>query len=161
MAGGAASDRGLVEAILRQGDLMSQALAEVTKKGEGPGSSIKVSPQVKWPILDDTARDVREWREEFERICGLANDCRGLGSAEALVALGNSVKQHHAEVYKEVMKVAARAGEVRADPQKVYDEIMGRLLEFEETLLERQSRSEWKACAPKGKLTAHQFLPVS
>ena len=29
-------------------------------------------------------------------------------------------------------------------------------------MLEKQSRldAEWKACTPKGKLTAHQFLPV-
>ena len=64
-------------ALLRQGELLTEVVGKMNAKGTSQGSSITVQPQVKWPYLDDSVKDIREWKEEFERICGLANDCRG------------------------------------------------------------------------------------
>ena len=61
-----------------------------------------------------------------------------------------------------VVKEASRSGRETEDPEGVYDDIMERLMEFSESLLQKQSRldKEWSADVPKGKLTAHQFLPI-
>ena len=47
-------------AILRQGDILAKAFEKLGSKGTAQGSAIKVQPQVKWPILEDSTKDIRE-----------------------------------------------------------------------------------------------------
>ena len=60
------------------------------------------------------------------------------------------------------LKEASRTGAEFADPDGVYEKATQRLMEFSETVLEKQSRldKEWSVDLPKGKLTALQFLPI-
>ncbi len=39
---------------------------------------IRIEPKVHWPILNNDDLEVEEFYEEFESICGLANDMRGV-----------------------------------------------------------------------------------
>ena len=71
---------------------------------------------------------------------GLANDGRGMKVADMLLTLGQCLKGSKLLIYQNILRTARRTGEVDSDPQKVYDEIIHRLEEFRESLLERQRR---------------------
>ena len=48
---------------------------------------IRIEPKVQWPVLNNDDLEVEEFYEEFENICGLANDMKGLNPMERLLAL--------------------------------------------------------------------------
>ena len=87
-AGSVASgqDHGLAAALEEQTKVLKEALA-----GRGKDSSItSVKTDLHWPTLGDDradSRDVSQFYEEFEDVCGLANSCRGMGHREMLLAL--------------------------------------------------------------------------
>ena len=64
------------------------------------GSIIKISPTVKWPILDDDNNQVKEFFIEFERICGLGNEGRGIEYREMIELLPQSLKGHRLTIFK-------------------------------------------------------------
>ena len=113
-------------------------------------------------MLGDEPADLDHWREDFESVCGLANNCRGLAPQEMLVALKSCLKQSRADVFANQMKAARASGELERDPRAVYDKIMETILATRETSLEVQSvlDKEWASDAGKGRRTAHQFHPV-
>ena len=60
-----------------------------------------------------------------------------------------------------VVRAARRNGDLEGNPKGVYDTVVGRLMEFRESLIEQQTRADrdFEQCT-KGRLTAVQFLPV-
>ena len=65
---------------------------------------IRIEPKVHWPILNNDDLEVEEFYEEFESICGLANDMRGLAPMERLLALKTSLRGSRSETYDNVKK---------------------------------------------------------
>jgi len=119
---------------------------------------------VKWPRLsDDTSdtRDVREFYETFEDVCGLANDCNGMGPEDMLLALRPLCTGSRLKSFMNIYKRESRAGTVRADPAKVYQLIKAKHLLFTESADEKELRASkaFNACT-KGKLLGHQFEPL-
>ena len=54
-------------------------LAEAVKSGaesraDGRHSAIKISPNVKWPVMDDSTDDPEDFKLKFLEVCQLAND---------------------------------------------------------------------------------------
>ena len=75
--------------------------------------------------------------------------------------MGNCLKQSRKKVCRVILKETRRSGLLRTDPGAVYETIRGRLMEFRETILERQNRVENEyANLTKGTLSALQFLPT-
>ena len=131
------------------GTSTSEFLAELVglmkaSPGERSGerSTIQVRPNVVWPSLSDTDLDVVTFIDEYEDVVGLANDGRGMPIREKLRCFGQSLKQSRAKVYKVVLKDARLKGHLDSDPQRVYADVCVRLLEFRESVLERQNRVE-------------------
>ena len=67
------------------------AITEALSLSRGGQSSIStVKADVAWPTLTDDksdARDVVMFYEEFEDVCALANNCKGMSARERLLAL--------------------------------------------------------------------------
>ena len=71
-----------------------------------------------------------------------------------------SLRGSRLKIYKNLVKFH-RKDLVQTDPQKVYELVKERLLEFQETVPEKRSRYLCEfAMMQKGQLTAHQWLPV-
>ena len=91
--------------------------------GKPKQSAIQVTPQLKWPNLGDEgpeSRQIQEFYDKYERICGLANDGQWMPDAELLRVLGNCLKGSRARVYENQMKIARRSGLDLTKPRKVY-----------------------------------------
>ena len=123
-------------------ETQNKLLEQMSSKKHSHSSTIKVEPKVQWPRLgDDNAggRDVEEFYEKFEDICGLANNGTGMLDKEMLVALKSCLHGSRKQIYENVMK----ANLPEKDDQwagMVYQSIKDRLLRFLETPLERQLR---------------------
>ena len=68
----------------------TELLERVLDKPKSHASTIKVEPRVQWPKLGDDGpggKEVEEFYESFEGICGLANSGTGMSDKEMLVAL--------------------------------------------------------------------------
>jgi len=129
--------------------------------GGGQRSTIQIKPDVTWPKLADNDQDIDSFFEELEDVCGLANDAKGMSDLERLRCLGNCLQQSRKKVYRVILKETRRSGLLRTDPGAVYETIRGRLMEFRETLLEKQNRVEGEYHnLSKGSLSALQFLPL-
>ena len=84
-----------------------------------------------------------------------------MSDLERLRCLGNCLQQSRKKVYRVILKETRRSGLLRTDPGAVYETIRGRLMEFRETLLEKQNRVEGEYHnLSKGSLSALQFLPL-
>ena len=164
-ASGAGSEmQAMMQAMMAQ----SAALAELmSKSGKAEPrvhadlrSTIQVKPTIRWPTLDDGDYKIDDFLKEFEATVGMANDAKGMLPSERLVCLGSCLRQSRHLVYKGVMKTARRNGKLVSDPAAVFDEVVARLLEFKEGIIERQTRvqTQWDGLV-KGKFTAVQFLP--
>ena len=76
----------LAAALAAQTEALKEALAQ---RG-GQSSITTVKTDLTWPTLTDDksdARDVVLFYEEFEDVCALANNCRGMSAREKLLAL--------------------------------------------------------------------------
>ena len=88
------SGQNLVDAMKDQ----TKVIAEALKSGKDKtlGSTIKITPQVKWPTLGDEEGqdkcDVEEFFEKFDENCDLANDANGMLPAERLTVLKSCLK---------------------------------------------------------------------
>jgi hypothetical protein len=74
------SGMSLAEAIKVQTETLAKVLAESNNRKRSTVTAVKT--EVKWPRLSDEAsdtKDVREFYEQFEEVCGMANDCNGMG----------------------------------------------------------------------------------
>ncbi|HIE71147.1 MAG TPA: hypothetical protein EYP98_13775, partial [Planctomycetes bacterium] len=140
----------------------TKELIDLLRGSTGPRrSTIQVKPDIAWPSLADSDQDIETFFEELEDVCDLANDASGMSDVERLRCLGNCLKQSRKKVYRVQLKEARRSGLLRSDPGAVYELLRTRLMEFRETLLERQNRYELEyGNLAKGSLTALQFLPL-
>ena len=66
-------------------------------------SVIKIHPQVKWPILEDTDTDPKEFYREFEHVCQMCNDGHGMVPKEKLTVLLQSLRGHRKKIYNYVL----------------------------------------------------------
>ena len=62
---------------------------------------IKIHPKVKWPILEDTDLDPKEFYREFEHVCQMCADGQGMAPKEKLAVLLQSLRK---KLYSYVVK---------------------------------------------------------
>ena len=91
------------------------------------------------PTIDD---DGYGFFEEFEEICGLANNSKGMSPIEMVHTLGSCLKGSRKHAYKVELKTARHDGRLKEHPDAVYSAIIARLQEFKEGLLEKQQRQQ-------------------
>ena len=130
----------LMEVLVKQVEALSNLGKALEHKDKPKQSVIQVTPQLKWPILGNEgpkSRQIQEFYDKYERICGLANDGRGMPDVELLRVLGNCLKGSRARVYENEMKLARRTGLDLSDPRKAYDIIKSNMMRFRETDEER------------------------
>jgi len=148
--------------------MASAVIKLVDQRGPGPKEDkdertgvIRVNPVIRWPTLGDRDNDVDNFLEEFTSMTGLANDGRGMKVSEMLLTLGSCLEGSKKLVYQHLMRVARRLGRVKTSPQEVFDEVVARLSEFKESLLERQRRVQGEfEDLTKRNLSALNFLPL-
>ena len=142
----------------------TEALKEALAQRGGQSSITTVKTDLTWPTLTDDksdARDVVLFYEEFEDVCALANNCRGMSAREKLLALRGRCCGSRMKTYTNAYRAAWKSGEVLSDPQAVYDRIKNKHLMFGESREEREVRVDGEhASLAKGKLTGHQFEPL-
>ena len=150
----------LAAALAAQTEALKEALAQ---RG-GQSSITTVKTDLTWPTLTDDksdARDVVLFYEEFEDVCALANNCRGMSAREKLLALRGRCRGSRMKTYTNAYRAVWKSGEVLSDPQAVYDRIKNKHLMFGESREEREVRVDGEhASLAKGKLTGHQFEPL-
>ena len=132
-----------------------------TKPSDGRHSVFRVNPNVHWPTMGDDDDDPDKFNVEFDRVCGLANDGRGLIPSEKLLALGHCLKGSRKENYDLIVSAATKTGLVDENPEAVLESILSELQEYKEEILAKQCRleEEWTSGPGKGKLTALQYKP--
>ena len=54
-------------------------------------SVIKIHPQVKWPVLEDSDTDPKEFYRDFEHVCQMCNDGHGMVPKEKPTVLLQSL----------------------------------------------------------------------
>ena len=127
-----------------------------------PKSTIRIEPKVTFPHLGDEnmgGREAEEFFEKFEDMMGLANDGQGMNPTEKLVTLKGCVHGSRRVIYDNLVRSHRRDGKMESDPEDVYEEIKGRLLQFKESTMERQMRvkKEWESLYKDQHSTASQF----
>jgi len=111
--------------------------------------------------LGDDDQKVDRCVHKFENTIGLANDGRGMAPAEKLITLGHCLRQSRLVVYELLIERNQRSGKLQTEPQKVYSEIIARLMEFSEGMFERQGRVQREfSNLQKGNLKGLQFQPL-
>ena len=119
---------------------------------------IKIHPQVKWPILEDSDTDPKEFYREFEHVCRMCNDGQGMIPKEQLTALLNCLRGHRKKIYNYVLKENYELAQTDQGAEQVYPLFKDRMLEFTETLTEKQTRVQSESrFLKKGNLTALQW----
>jgi hypothetical protein len=103
-------EEAVVSALNRQADFMDKIL---NKPAEGRRGVIRIEPKVQWPVLNNDDLEVEEFYEEFENICGLANDMKGLNPMERLLALKTTLRGSRAEIYDNVRKNVPKMARLR------------------------------------------------
>ena len=101
---------------------------------------IKIHPQVKWPILEDTDLDPKEFYREFEHVCQMCADGQGMAPKEKLTVFLRSLRGHRKKIYNYVVKENYELAQTDEGAEEVYQLIKERMLEFTETLTEKQTR---------------------
>ena len=120
--------------------------------GKGFGtrnSTIKVEPKMPWPEFGDRHKDPQEAEDfirAFESICRMANNGHGMRPEEMVYTIGNCLKGNRKLLFDNIMIDASDDGTMITNPQSVYDKIRSRLLQFTETMGEKQIRvrAEWE-----------------
>eukprot|EP00439_Symbiodinium_sp_Y106_P001784 s1132_g1.t1 len=134
----------------------TEALKEALSARGGQNSITSVKTDFVWPTLTDDksdAKDVVLFYEEFEDVCALANNCRGMSARERLLALRARCKGSRQKTYTNAYRAAWKSGEVISDPEAVYLRIKNKHLREVRVDGEHQALT-------KGKLTGHQFEPL-
>ena len=157
--GGQAAD--LAAALKEQ----TEALKEALSARGGSNSITTVKTDLVWPTLTDDKSDTKHvvlFYEEFEDVCALANNCRGMSAREKLLALRARCKcVAGQDLHKRLYRAAWKTGEVVDDPEAVYLRIKNKHLMFGESREEREVRIDREHQAlVKGRLSGHQFEPL-
>ena len=137
-----------------------EKLVERPERSTRKNATIRINPQVKWPMLADDDHDVEEFFEQFDELCGLANDGDGMSDKERLKVLLSCLRGTREQTYRVLHKLNRANGRNEADPGGVFLDIKARLMRFVETQVEKQSRilASWDDLH-KGKMAALQFEP--
>ena len=142
----------------------TEALKEALSARGGQNSITTVKTDLVWPTLTDDKSDTKDvvlFYEEFEDVCALANNCRGMSAREKLLALRARCKGSRAKTYTNAYRAAWKTGEVTEDPEAVYLRIKNKHLMFGESREEREVRIDGEHQAlVKGRLSGHQFEPL-
>ena len=101
---------------------------------------IKIQSQVKWPVLEDSDTDPKEFYREVEHVCQMCNDGHGMVPKEKLTVLLQSLRGHRKKIYNYVLKENFELSKTDAGAEEVYQLIKDRMSEFTETLTEKQTR---------------------
>ena len=156
--GGQAAD--LAAALKEQTEALKEALSART----GSNSITTVKTDLVWPTLTDDKSDTKDvvlFYEEFEDVCALVNNCRGMSAREKLLALRARCKGSRAKTYTNAYRAAWKTGEVVDDPEAVYLRIKNKHLMFGESRDKREVRIDGEHQAlVKGRLSGHQFEPL-
>ena len=155
-----ANSPAIAEVLTRQSEL----LAKIVDRGERPKTStIRVEPKIHWPHLGDDGpggREVEDFYDRFEEICGLANNGQGMSDKEMVITLKSCLHGSRRKIYDNILKQhrATNAMETDEGPALIYLEVKGRHMKFLETSTERQLRvrGEWNMLT-KGRRNALQF----
>ena len=112
-------------------------------------------------LAGDQDFDVDTFVEEFEELVALANEGKGMNHTEMVRCIGSCLKGARKQAYRVELRAARHDGRLKEAPEEVYRQIILRLQEFKEGLLEKQQRlnAEWRVLA-RGKRSALEFLPV-
>ena len=78
--------------------------------------------------------------DKFDGMCNLANDGKGMLPMERLQTLSTCLKGTKEKIYKLLVDKHRKLGVLDRDPDKVFDVIRTRLMQFSESDLERQMR---------------------
>ena len=155
--GGQAAD--LAAALKEQ----TEALKEALSARGGSNSITTVKTDLVWPTLTDDKSDTKDvvlFYEEFEDVCALANNCRGMSAREKLLALRARCKGSRAKTYTNAYRAAWKTGEVVDDPEAVYLRIKNKHLMFGESREEREVRIDGEHQAlVKGRLRRPRTAP--
>ena len=139
-------------------------MKEALSSRGGANSITTVKTDLVWPTLTDDKSDTKDvvlFYEEFEDVCALANNCRGMSAREKLLALRARCKGSRAKTYTNAYRAAWKTGEVVDDPEAVYLRIKNKHLMFGESREEREVRIDGEHQAlVKGRLSGHQFEPL-
>ena len=142
----------------------TEALKEALSARAGSNSITTVKTDLVWPTLTDDKSDTKDvvlFYEEFEDVCALANNCRGMSAREKLLALRARCKGSRAKTYTNAYRAPWKTGEVVDDPEAVYLRIKNKHLMFGESREEREVRIDGEHQAlVKGRLSGHQFEPL-
>lgn len=138
------------------------ALVEGMKKQDSRGSTIRVEPRVTWPKLGDDGtggREVEEFYDKLEEIHGLADSGRAMTPKKQLVALKACLHGSRKRIYDSIVRSHRGQEMTDALALDIYVNIKARLMQFTETLMERQLRLRRECDAlTKGRhTTALQF----
>ena len=81
----------------KQTQILEAALAAPRSSAAPRGGTgvIQVRPEIHWPKLGDDGpggREVEEFYEKYEEICGIARDGQGMTEKERLLTLKNCLK---------------------------------------------------------------------
>ena len=116
------SDGGASVAEGGQAADLAAALKEALT-ARGTSSSITtVKTDLVWPTLTDDKSDTKDvvlFYEEFEDVCALANNCKGMSAREKLLALRARCKGSRAKTYTNAYKAAWRSGEPSSSRRSV------------------------------------------
>ena len=156
----AGSDNQLLsDAIIAQ----TAALTGLLSKRTGRSTITNVA-DVHWTTSTDDqtdAKQVKEFYENFEDNCDLANDCDGMNFREKLVALRGRCRGTRLKSYQNIYRREWRAGTITEDAQSVYEMIKAKHLMFFESQAEKEIRIDHEfAALTKGKYSGHQFEPL-
>ena len=139
-------------------------MKEALSSRGGSNSITTVKTDLVWPTLTDDKSDTKDvvlFYEEFEDVCALANNCRGMSAREKLLALRARCKGSRAKTYTNAYRAAWKTGEVVDNPEAVYLRIKNKHLMFGESREEREVRIDGEHQAlVKGRLSGHQFEPL-
>jgi len=142
---------------------MKDALVNLSKPSmQSTVTSVKTD--LHWRLLTDDqsdSKDVAEFYDNFEDNCSVANNCKGMSYREKLIALKAKCRGSRLKSYDNIYKREFKKGTVATDPEKVYQMIKEKHLQFSETPQEKEIRVDSEfAALQKGKLSASQFEPM-
>ena len=156
-------EKDMVLALEAQTKVLQEALSS-RGAGGGGGSVTSVKADLQWPTLTDErseARDVALFYEEFEDVCALANNCKGMSFREQLLALRAPCRGSRLKAFTNIYRSAWKSGEILDDPESVYRRIKNKHLVFAESREEKEVRIDAEhAALAKGRLSACQFEPL-
>ena len=156
-------EKDMVLALEAQTKVLQEALTS-RGAGGGGGSVTSVKADLQWPTLTDErseARDVALFYEEFEDVCALANNCKGMSFREQLLALRARCRGSRLKAFTNIYRSAWKSGEILDDPESVYRRIKNKHLVFAESREEKEVRIDAEhAALAKGRLSACQFEPL-